>query len=244
MKRYIFLLAFVFLVSSQAARSEILFWWNWDCANGAASYTAGIKDDKTGKAFILFVDCDGSTCISPFDGGTWVKIGELTPPPNFRDMCIGSAQVTTPNTRVMFVLNGSAGDSSWFRTPADEAERKEYMTIWENMSRGLTVIKKEDNRRYTDTLQNALERTYAATVEKYGKTDVRATVSGSLLTITPLSTAGTNYVSVHHINGKRVWKGNVSTPVSLSLAAGQYQISGVGSHAVIGVPGKAEVTLH
>jgi hypothetical protein len=246
MKTFIITIALLTFASS-AATSKVLWWWDWACSNGGTSYTAAIEDDVTRKAYLLFYDCDGSTCIAPLNGPrVEIKIGNLTPPPDFHNMCIQGVSVTSPNTPIIYMFKTSTGESIWFRTPVDQAERVEYMSMWEQESGHLTIVKTpEQQRHYADVLQNALINSYEATLQKYGRTNVTAKTDGSTLTITPIATDASNYVVVENIaNSKSVWSGSVSATTTLTLPDGEYDVIGMGgSHALITLPGSSETIL-
>lgn len=224
---------------SQTLPAKTLYWASHDCGGKGASYTTIIQDDVSGRITMIFMDCDGSTCVWPL-GGVQIRIGGFIPPtrPDLRDLSRAAALLNDPGANVgVYMLDAETGDTLPFRNPRDEQERAGCMETWEKeMGGGIIITTPEQERYYTDLFVELTNQAYRAELVRQGRSNMLVSVEEGKLIIRPLDLAVADSVTLTDTDGVVVWSGYVAKAVTVELAPGDYILRGNEVMVPISVP--------
>ncbi|MCC7439432.1 MAG: T9SS type A sorting domain-containing protein [Armatimonadetes bacterium] len=117
------------LITAANATVEIIH--RLPCGNGRILTYMIIRDESTGKRWLIREWCDGTSWIDPLSTVSANPTGPITVSPNFSDQCDASQSITTPGANLGVTITDANNQTFEFRNCLNEQERAEGREAWE-----------------------------------------------------------------------------------------------------------------
>lgn len=174
-----FVALMLMLPLAAGARPVMYHVYGCGCPDGSFCKDYGFIDDATGKSYMMHFGCDGSVCVYPLYGPFQPVIGSLPPqwttPANWPAMMSGAVANTTPGAYVGLWVTTETGDTLRFRNPTDEAERGEYIAMWQGEGGGEMKIVDDGTPETRRKLNDAFDEMLLGSRRDAGTADQQIT---------------------------------------------------------------------
>ncbi|MBL7989421.1 MAG: T9SS type A sorting domain-containing protein [Chlorobi bacterium] len=117
------------LITTANATVEILH--RQPCGNGKILTYMIIRDESTGKRWLIREWCDGTSWIDPLNIISANPTGPITVPTNFSDQCDASQPITAPGASLGVTITDANNQTFEFRNCLNEQEKTEGREAWE-----------------------------------------------------------------------------------------------------------------